>query len=184
MAVLDDDDSWAETYLEHCEKEIIRDGLDMVAAGLVFHHGDDAEGEPLAPPDSLNVSDLLVRNTHIQGSNLVVRLRKLLEAGGFDETLASRTDRDLCIRLADLGTVKFGATDECLVHHFADEDRPRLSTPGGMPSGRGWPIFTENTGAGCRRSSGRPSLKGLWDCSTATQGAAADPSSFSLTRVS
>ena len=141
VAVLDDDDAWAETYLEQCEREVLSGGLDMVAAGLVFHRAEDTEGEPLAPPDSLNVSDLLVRNTHIQGSNLFVRLRKLLEAGGFDEALASTTDRDLCIRLADLGTVKFGATNECLVHHFADEDRPRLSTPSGEAKREGLAYF-------------------------------------------
>ena len=141
VAVLDDDDSWAETYLEHCEKTVLSGSQDMVATGLVFHRTNDAEGELLAPPDSLNVSDLLVRNTHIQGSNLFVRLRKLLEAGGFDEALASTTDRDLCIRLADLGTVQFGATDGYLVHHFADEDRPRLSTPGGDAKREGLAYF-------------------------------------------
>ena len=141
VAILDDDDSWAETYLEQCERKVLMGGLDMVAAGLVFHRADDAEGEPLAAPDSLNVSDLLVRNTHVQGSNLFVRLRKLLEAGGFDEALASTTDRDLCIRLADLGTVKFGTTNEYLVHHFADENRPRLSTPGGEAKREGLAYF-------------------------------------------
>ena len=37
VAILDDDDSWAETYLEQCEKVALERGLDMVAAGLVFH---------------------------------------------------------------------------------------------------------------------------------------------------
>ena len=67
----------------------------------------------------------------MQGSNLFVRLRKVLEAGAFDEALASSTDRDLCVRLADLGTVRFGALNRHLVHHYADFDRPRLSIPSG-----------------------------------------------------
>ena len=141
VAILDDDDSWAETYLEQCEKVALERGLDMVAAGLVFHRSHPSEGDPLAPPVSLNVGDLLVRNTHIQGSNLFVRLRKLLEAGGFDEALTSTTDRDLCIRLADLGTVQFGAMNDYLVHHFADADRPRLSTPGGEAKRGGLAYF-------------------------------------------
>ena len=130
MAILDDDDSWAETYLERCERAVVESGLDMVAAGLVFHRFRDTESEVYHPPVSLEVSDLLVRNPHIQGSNLFVRLRRLLEAGGFDEALTSTTDRDICIRLADLGTVRYGELKEDLVHHFADNDRPRLSTPG------------------------------------------------------
>ncbi|MXZ90079.1 MAG: glycosyltransferase [Chloroflexi bacterium] len=131
VAVLDDDDSWERTYLEKCELAVLDGCLDMVAAGLVFHQSHDSEGDLLSPPESLDVSDLLVRNTHIQGSNLFVRLRKLLEAGLFDEALTSTTDRDICIRLADLGTVNFGPLNECLVHHFAEDDRPRLSSAGG-----------------------------------------------------
>lgn len=131
VAVLDDDDSWEPTYLENCELAVLDGCLDMVAAGLVFHRSHESEGDLLLPPEGLSVNDLLVRNTHIQGSNLFVRLRKLLEAGGFDEALTSTTDRDICIRLADLGTVNFRALDECLVHHFAEDDRPRLSTAGG-----------------------------------------------------
>ena len=130
VAILDDDDLWAETYLERCEQAIMEKGLDMVAAGLVFHRYQDTESEVYHPPFSLEVDDLLVRNPHIQGSNLFVRLSLLLEAGGFDEALTSTTDRDICIRLSDLGTVRYSWLKEHLVHHFADNDRPRLSTPG------------------------------------------------------
>ena len=104
--------------------------LDMVAAGIVYHKSPENTGKPLPVPDGLDVEDLLVRNPHIQGSNLFVRLRKLLEAGGFDEALASTTDRDICIRLADLGSVRYGALPKHLVHHHAEDDRERLSTPG------------------------------------------------------
>ena len=141
VAVLDDDDSWGETYLERCEQAVLESGLDMVAAGLVFHRYQDTEIEAYAPPFSLEVSDLLVRNPHIQGSNLFVRLRRLLEAGGFDEALTSTTDRDICIRLADLGTVRYAGLREDLVHHFADEDRPRLSTPGSAAKRAGLRYF-------------------------------------------
>ena len=130
VAILDDDDSWAATYLEYCEQAIEENGLDMVAAGLVFHRFQDTEAKVYHPPVSLEVDDLLVRNPHIQGSNLFVRLHRLLDAGGFDEALTSTTDRDICIRLSDLGTVRYGGLREDLVHHFADTDRPRLSTPG------------------------------------------------------
>ena len=130
VAILDDDDSWAGTYLEHCEEVALESDLDMVTAGLIFHRFQDTEAKVYHPPVSLAVNDLLVRNPHIQGSNLFVRLRRLLEAGGFDEALTSTTDRDVCIRLADLGTVRYAALREDLVHHFADDDRPRLSTRG------------------------------------------------------
>ena len=131
VAILDDDDSWEQTYLEECEKAVLERDLDMVAAGIVFRESRTQNGILLDPPARLDVADLLVRNPHIQGSNLFVRLRRLLEAGGFDEALASTTDRDICIRLADLGAVEYGVVSEHLVNHHADNDRPRLSTPGG-----------------------------------------------------
>ena len=141
VAILDDDDSWAPAYLEKCERAVLERGLDMVAAGLVMHHSSGRAAELLDPPVALSGRDTLVRNTHIQGSNLFVRLRNLLEAGGFDEALASTTDRDLCIRLADLGTVRYGALKDHLVHHFADNERPRLSTPGGDAKREGLNYF-------------------------------------------
>lgn len=130
VAILDDDDTWAPEYLRQCEKAALARDLDMVASGIVYHKSVVREGRLLDPPDRLVTSDMLVRNTHIQGSNMFVKLRKLLEAGGFDEALASTTDRDVCIRLADLGTVRYGALSVHLVHHYAENDRPRLSTTG------------------------------------------------------
>ena len=129
VALLDDDDAWAPNYLERCEEAIVGRDLDMVAAGIVFH-GPDVEARHLDSPEELDVDELLVRNPHIQGSNLFVRLAKMLEAGGFDEALVSTTDRDVCIRLADLGTVRYGKLSEYLVHHHAEDDRPRLSSRG------------------------------------------------------
>lgn len=129
VALLDDDDAWAPTYLERCETTISDNDLDMVAAGIIYH-GPDDEVRHLDSPEELDVDELLVRNPHIQGSNLFVRLEKMLEAGGFDEALVSTTDRDVCIRLADLGTVRYGKLAEYLVHHHAEDDRPRLSSRG------------------------------------------------------
>ena len=128
VAILDDDDSWEPQYLCECEEAASKHDLDMVASGIAYH----GPGTPqlLDSPDRLAVKDLLVRNTHIQGSNMFVRLRKLLEAGGFDEAMSSTTDRDICIRLADLGTVRYSPIPGHMVHHYADNDRPRLSTPG------------------------------------------------------
>ena len=131
VAILDDDGAWAPTYLESCERMALEGRLDMVAAGMIYHKSTEHTGRPLTVPNRLDVEDLLVRNPHIQGSNLFVRLRMLLEAGGFDEALASTTDRDICIRLVDLGSVGCGCLDEHLVHHYAEDDRARLSTPGG-----------------------------------------------------
>ena len=141
VAILDDDDSWDPEYLRRCEQEAAARNLDMVAAGIVYHKSGEGGGIPLSIPKKLDANDFLVGNPHIQGSNLFARLRKLLEAGGFDEALRSTTDRDICIRLADLGSVKFGALDEYLVHHYAEPGRARLTSFGGDAKRQGLTAF-------------------------------------------
>ncbi len=130
VAILDDDDAWLPTYLARCEAAVIEGRLDMVAAGL--HRIESMEGPPTVEPapETLSAAPFLVGNPGLQGSNIFARLSVLLAAGGFDEALQSTTDRDLCIRIADLGWVRYGRIPEALVDHYADAERTRLSTRG------------------------------------------------------
>jgi GT2 family glycosyltransferase len=141
VAILDDDDAWAPSYLEHCTTVAEDEQLDMVACGLRRIESD--VGEPLVSdaPTSLCASDFLTGNPGIQGSNLFVRLSVLLAAGGFDEGLRSTTDRDLCIRIAELGTVRYGRLPGALIDHFADSNRSRLSTRGSAAKLEGLTAF-------------------------------------------
>ena len=128
VAILDDDDRWDARHLETCMEAARRYDLDMVAAPF-RRVGEDGGTRLQTPPPSLAIKDFLAGNPGIQGSNMVVRLEALLEAGLFDEWLPSCTDRDLCIRLAELPGLRYGATREPTVFHHACESRPRLSTP-------------------------------------------------------
>ena len=129
VAILDDDDLWEPDHLQKCLEAAESRDLDMIAAG--FRRVEEgAEPRLVTPPRSLDVASFLVGNPGIQGSNLVCRLRVLLEAGLFDESLPSCTDRDLCIRIAELPGVRYGAVFEPTVRHFACGSWPRLSTPG------------------------------------------------------
>ena len=130
VAVLDDDDAWANEYLETCLREANSRDLDMVAADILRHQHVGDAGVLNPAPTELNAAEFLVCNPNIQGSNLFVRLSVLLAAGLFDEALTSTTDRDLCIRIADLGGIKYGSVPRALVHHNAEPTRARLSTPG------------------------------------------------------
>jgi len=130
VAFLDDDDSWSPEYVETCINAACDRNLDMVATGI--HRFEAVDGHPqiCEPPDALRAEDFLIGNPGIQGSNLFIRLSSLLEAGGFDESLPSTTDRDLCIRLADLGSIRYGRVRGHLVRHYAEPERPRLSSAG------------------------------------------------------
>ena len=129
VAFLDDDDQWTPRHLQQCVEAAGRRCLDVVASRF-WRIEEGGEPSLVIPPASLKVSSFLVGNPGVQGSNLVCRLSVLLEAGMFDEWLPSCTDRDLCIRIADLPGVRYGAVDEATVRHFACTSRPRLSTPG------------------------------------------------------
>ena len=128
VAILDDDDRWSQLHLETFLKTAETFDLDMVAAPF-RRIEEDAAPRRVAPPPTLDATDFLADNPGIQGSNMVCRLSVLLEAGLFDESLASCTDRDLCIRIADLPDVRYGVTSETTVDHFACASRPRLSSP-------------------------------------------------------
>lgn len=140
VAVLDDDDWWEHAHLAECEHAVATRNLDMVAAGISRYDTDHPNGLKLTIPRNLVMDELLVGGVHIQGSNLFVRLDRLLEAGMFDEGLASTTDRDLAIRLADLSDLRFGSIEAYTVHHDA---RPtgRLSDPGSPRRSEGLQAF-------------------------------------------
>jgi hypothetical protein len=128
VAILDDDDAWIPTHIESCLEAAISRDLNMVASGLIRHESLDGPGHPHSIPDRLSAREQFIRGQHIQGSNLFVRLDMLLLAGVFDEHLPSCTDRDLCIRLADLPSLRFGATSVHTVHHYADSRPDRLTS--------------------------------------------------------
>ncbi len=129
VAILDDDDRWEPRHLERCIAAVEKHDFDMVAVPF-WRISEAAEPRLKTPPRSLDIADFLIGNPGIQGSNLGVRLSALLEAGMFDESLPSCTDRDLCVRLAELPGLRYGTTSEPTVHHFACESCERLSTPG------------------------------------------------------
>lgn len=118
LALLDDDDWWEETYLEKCSRLVVS-GIQQVVSGITRYDSRNPDGFPLSIPEKLDVSSFLISNPHIQGSNMFVRLDSFLEAGGFDESLYSCTDRDFCIRLFERPNHQWTSIQEHLVNHDA-----------------------------------------------------------------
>ena len=130
VAILDDDDAWRPSYLAKCIERASSGNYDLVAADL--SRIEDVNGPPLEDPgpSMLNAEDFLVGNPGLQASNLFLRLSTMLMAGCFDESIRSSTDRDLCIRLSDLSTIRFTRLPEVLVDHYAEPGRARLTSSG------------------------------------------------------
>jgi len=141
LAVLDDDDEWHPDYLEHCLFATNTKKCNMVAAGFNRYESNDQQPIECLPPKFLKEDLFLRGNPGIQGSNMFLSLDIMLMAGGFDEHLASSTDRDLCIRLSELRSLRYHSIDEVLLNHYADSDRPRLSTPDSPSKQKGLDAF-------------------------------------------
>ena len=126
ISMLDDDDEWEPTYLHKCYERAVADDLDLVITGLI--RLTSQESIELDIPNEINPDIFLIKNPHIQGSNLFVKFSKLLKAGCYDERLQSTTDRDICYRLFELD-IKYQTINEHLVNHWAIKNQNRLSDP-------------------------------------------------------
>jgi glycosyltransferase involved in cell wall biosynthesis len=129
LAFLDDDDEWHPSYLEECLSVAIEKNCNMVSAGFYRYESEAQTQIECIPPNSLDEGMFLQGNPGIQASNLFLSLHIMLMAGGFDEELASCTDRDLCIRLCELEETLYSNIHKPLLNHYADSNRQRLSTP-------------------------------------------------------
>ena len=116
MAILDDDDSWDSEYIATLYKNIQSDS-DAVFA---FLHRSDCPTHSSFNIDDLTINNFLIGDPGIQGSNMCFKIRSVLSIGGFDEKLASCTDRDLMVRfLHQFGNKNIIIIPQKLVNHFA-----------------------------------------------------------------
>ncbi|MES1928868.1 putative glycosyltransferase [Salinisphaera dokdonensis CL-ES53] len=127
---LDDDDCWLPCHVEKLSAELKVSELDWVSSAF-YRVVAPGQHEVIFPPDELRSEDFLVGNPGIQQTTLAVRLSLLLEAGLFDEALPACTDRDLCIRMADMGPdARYKPCREVTAEHHASTEWVRLSTYG------------------------------------------------------
>ena len=127
MAILDDDDSWHEEYIGSCYDAITSSSKIPDAVFGFIKRGDCDKCSSFEVED-INISNFLKGNPGIQGSNMFFRFGVLKAIDGFDETLASCTDRDLMIRFLQKHSNKnIKIIPKVLVNHFASKDSVTLN---------------------------------------------------------
>lgn len=121
IAILDDDDSWNTDYIENIRQKINeKPNADAVFA---FLKRSDCEEVSSFAINDLTIEKFLIGNPGIQGSNMCFKTEKIKEIAGFDENLASCTDRDLMIKfLQKNGNDKISLIEKRLVNHFAGKN--------------------------------------------------------------
>ena len=93
VAILDDDDSWCKEYINSCY-DAVTSSLKTPDAVFGFIKRSDCDICSFFGVEDININNFLKGNPGIQGSNMFFRFGALRSIGGFDETLASCTDRD------------------------------------------------------------------------------------------
>jgi len=141
VAILDDDDYWDFCYLKNCTSFVSDINCEWVISGIIRHDSDHPAGIKQQIPKSVTQADFFVGNPNIQGSNLFVKLSRLIEAGGFSEDLISTTDRDVCIKLLDIASITVGCLRNHMVHHDCLSRDSRLSVCGSDRKKRGMQVF-------------------------------------------
>lgn len=113
LAFLDDDDRWQPRYLERalaCRRD---EGCAAVVTWIErFSATRRWPGRSVAR--GLRAEQVLARNPGVTGSNLVVERETFWRIGGYDEALPVSNDKDLFVRLLDVG-VAYGVVEERLV---------------------------------------------------------------------
>jgi glycosyltransferase involved in cell wall biosynthesis len=132
IAILDDDDEWANNYLEKCVNRIKTRDIEKpkaVFANLVrLHKNFEMPGN--VGKDNLTVDNFLTGNPGVQGSNMFFNAKALLQTGGFDENLKSCTDRDLMIRFLQQNNMnEFAFVNELLVFHYTQSANTVTNNP-------------------------------------------------------
>ncbi len=116
IAFLDDDDQWDSTKLERQldRAEASTDDVALVYCRIRNHHAANGRvSDYRTEPQKCSVRDLLRRN-HIGGTSCIMcRASALHDIGMFDESLASRQDIDLYVRMA--ASHAFAFVDDALV---------------------------------------------------------------------
>ncbi|ATB35806.1 hypothetical protein CYFUS_001220 [Cystobacter fuscus] len=144
LAFLDDDDTWAPSYLAEAERLVHAHRLELVlTAFLKVKQREDGTREILpekVPPPTLQPEDFLVRNPGIRGSNLFISRELFLRSGGFDPSLPSFHDMDLGFRLAGIPGLRYARNEQPRVLFHAHPG-PRLSTAGSSTNVAGLRAF-------------------------------------------
>lgn len=101
IAILDDDDEWYPDYLKKCVSEIVENNqIIAVFSRIIWRNEEDNIVQELTY-EKLTQRHFFIGNPGVQGSNIFIKTKILIEINGFNENYASTTDREIMIRFLD-----------------------------------------------------------------------------------
>ena len=106
VAIIDDDDLWLPNHLSLCASTADITSSDIVLTGF-YSLGGSVFREDMLPPKTLVPTDFMTFNPGMRGSNIFVRRQVIEQCGGFDEELATSSDRGLGIRISQMDGIRY-----------------------------------------------------------------------------
>jgi len=113
IAFLDDDDLWDESFLAVMSSEIVEQGCDVLLAGGYYVVGDRKIKRGVHKISRKDILSEIIRDNFILSNALILRKTALVDAGLFNEALATNVDWDMWLRLVLLKK-RFKALDHSL----------------------------------------------------------------------
>ncbi|MGQ9864647.1 MAG: glycosyltransferase [Bacteroidia bacterium] len=106
ISFLDDDDRYLKYHLRDCI-DVAKNTTVAIFQQLIWRNDDKTFFFPCRITKSkLKPKNFFIGNPGVQTSNMFIKTQKLIEIGGFDESLASATDRDLMIRFLSQNSLR------------------------------------------------------------------------------
>ena len=123
IGILDDDDEWMDSHLSVCSSLVCGKSGGVANAVFAWLRRDDCRSPLKFSARHMRPESFLVGNPGVQGSNMFFRIGALTRINGFDESLASCTDRDLMIRfLLEFGSRSVRIANQTTVLHHSGPD--------------------------------------------------------------
>jgi len=103
IAILDDDDEYLPDYLKTCSESVSETATTITGAVFcrIIWRSEHIDIIHNLTQNLLTREEFFIGNPGIQGSNIFINTKLLLDINGFNENYPNTTDRELMIRLLD-----------------------------------------------------------------------------------
>ena len=91
LCFLDDDDSWDTNYLKEAKQTIKKNNPQIILSKIYINN------KIFKDPTNFNLSDILIKNPGVTGSNIIINKKTFLDLKGYDNKLEPSEDKSLLL---------------------------------------------------------------------------------------
>ena len=120
VAFLDDDDLWPKSYLENSQIFIKKYSPKIILSKIYVKN--NLRFELFKDPSNLTLTDILLKNPGIIGSNIIISKKTFIKLKGYDNSLIPSEDKSICIE-AILKKIKIYFQDNYIIYRNQGSDQ-------------------------------------------------------------